>query len=150
MIVVGTALNAPESAVVLARQNPLDLQGQATSPPPQQPELLDRVPLAIRHQEIPEPGFPHRCAPVPFDCSFTTHHLEDNYLSAVPACASPHLSASRTPACAMHADRRQAGADRPSTARARDIQRDIVLQRIFYRRSGSNASRFFRCERYAM
>ena len=96
MSVVGTALNAPESAVVLARQNPLDLQGQATSPPPQQPELLDRVPLAIRHQETPEPGLPHRCAPVPFDRSFTTHHLEDNYLSTVPR-----------------------------TARARDIQREI-------------------------
>jgi hypothetical protein len=26
----------------------------------------------------------------------------------------------------------------------------LVLQRIFYRRSRSNASRFFRCERYAM
>ena len=26
----------------------------------------------------------------------------------------------------------------------------LLLQRIFYRRSGSNASRFFRCERYAM
>ena len=76
MSVVGTALNAPESAVVLARQNPLDLQGQATSPPAQQPKPLDRVPLAIRHPETPEPGFPHRCAPVPFDRSFTTHHKE--------------------------------------------------------------------------
>ena len=90
MSVVGTALNAPESAVVLARENPLDLQGRATSPPAQQPELLDRVPLAICHQEIPEPGFPHRCTPVPFDRSFTTNHLEDNYLFAIPACGSPH------------------------------------------------------------
>ena len=100
MSVVGTALNAPESAVVLARQNPLDLQGQATSPPPQQPKPLDRVPLAIRHQEAPEPGFPHRSAPVPFDRSFTTHHLEDNYLSAAPR-----------------------------TARARDIQRETDCSR---------------------
>ena len=28
--------------------------------------------------------------------------------------------------------------------------RQLALQRIFYRRSGSNASRFFLCERYAM
>jgi len=28
--------------------------------------------------------------------------------------------------------------------------RRLLLQRIFYRRSRSNASRFFRCERYAM
>jgi len=141
MSVVGPTSNASRSATISARQNPLDLEGQATSPPPQQPEPLDRVRLGIRHQETPQPGFPHRCALVPFDRSFTTHHLEDNYLSAMPACASAHLSVSRT---------RQAGADRPRTARARDIQREIVLQRIFYRRSGSNASRFFRCERYAM
>ena len=72
MSVVGTALNAPESAVVLARQNPLDLQGQATSPPAQQPKPLDRVPLAIRHQEIPEPGFPHPQVSIPFDLPRTT------------------------------------------------------------------------------
>jgi len=88
MSVVETALNAPESAVVLARRNPLDLQGQATSPPPQQPELLDRVPLAIRHQETPEPGFPHRCAPVPFDCSFTTHHKEIDCKILQPSAAA--------------------------------------------------------------
>ena len=88
MIVGGTGLNAPESAVVLARQNPLDLQGQATSPPPQQPELLDRVRLAIRHQEIPEPGFPHRSAPVPFDCSFTTHHKEIDCTILQPSSAA--------------------------------------------------------------
>jgi len=27
---------------------------------------------------------------------------------------------------------------------------NLILQRIFYRRSRSSASRFFRCERYAM
>ena len=49
--------------------------------------------------------------------SFATHPLEDGYLSAVPACASPHLSASRT---------RQAGADRPSTAHAGTGRRELL------------------------
>ena len=76
MSVVGTALNAPESAVVLVWQDPLGPLGLATSPPAQQPKPLDRVPLAIRHQETPEPGFPHGYALIPFDRSFTTHHKE--------------------------------------------------------------------------
>jgi len=88
MSVVGTALNAPESAVVLARQNSLDLQGQATSPPTQQPKLLDRVPLAIRHREIPEPGFPYGYALIPFDRSFTTHHKEIDCTILQPSSAA--------------------------------------------------------------
>ena len=87
MSVVGTASNASQSVTIPARQNPLDLQGQATSSPPQQPEPLDRVPLAIRHREIPEPGFPYRCAPVPFDRSFTTHHKEIDCKNLQPSSA---------------------------------------------------------------
>ena len=86
MGVGGPTSNASQSAAIPARQNPVDLQGQATSPPSQQPKPRNRVRPAIRHQEIPEPGFPYRHAPTSFDRSFTAHLLEDDYdLSASSA-----------------------------------------------------------------
>ena len=51
-------------------------------------ELLDRVPLAIRHQEIPEPGFPYGYALIPFDRSFTTHHEEIDCTILQPSSAA--------------------------------------------------------------
>ena len=69
------------------------------------------VKAAVRKAGIPKHATCHTFRPsgvYPALCG-TTHLLEAGYLSAVPACASPHLSASRT---------RQAGADRPSTAQA--------------------------------
>jgi hypothetical protein len=79
MSVGGRTQKASQSTVIPVRENVLDLRAQATSPPPEQPKLLDRVCPAICHQEIPEPGFPYRHAPKPFHRSLTTHLLEDGY-----------------------------------------------------------------------
>jgi hypothetical protein len=107
MSVGGRTSNASQSTVIPVRQNRLDLRAHATSPPSEQPKLLDRVCPAICHQETPEPGFPYRHAPKPFHRSLTTHHLEGSHLSAVPACASPH-------------------ADRPSTAQAGASRQELL------------------------
>ena len=48
MNVVGQTSNVSRSAVIPARQNPLDLRRHPASPPPQQPKLLDRLREALR------------------------------------------------------------------------------------------------------
>ena len=48
MNVVGQTSNASRGAVILARQNLLDLRRHPASPPPQQPKLLDRLRDALR------------------------------------------------------------------------------------------------------
>ena len=96
MSVGGGKLKTPQSAVIRTPENPLDLRGNATSPSPRQPKPLNRVRVAIRHQEISEPGFPYRHAPTSFDRSFTAHLLEDDYdLSASSAQAGKNSWATR-------------------------------------------------------
>ncbi|MGH7363059.1 MAG: phage integrase N-terminal SAM-like domain-containing protein, partial [Candidatus Methylomirabilales bacterium] len=49
MRAIGDTANAPQSAVTLARQDPLAPRKHATPPPsPQQPKLLDRLREALR------------------------------------------------------------------------------------------------------
>jgi hypothetical protein len=67
MHMVGQISIPSRRAVIPTRHNPAQLWQHLASPPPQQPNLDNRVCLAIRHQETPESGFPYRYASRPFD-----------------------------------------------------------------------------------
>jgi len=124
MSVGGRTQKASQSTVIPVRENVLDLRAHATSPPSEQPTLLDRLRLPIRHQETPEPGFPYRHAPKPFHRSLTTHLLEDSHLSAVPACASPHADRPSTA---------QAGASRQELLGHRDVSTTMIYTHVVTR-----------------